>query len=667
MSVPRIATGGTPLAAINPALPSSLRWTALLLLALLAVGWRLSALEHSFSHPDEPIALAVVDRVIEERTLDTNWARTRVPEHFRYNQYNFSAYYIFSAGLETLAYAFDGGAANDEDAARKRLRTYSALLGGICVLLAGWLGFRLRDTTAGLAGALLTLASAPLFQDAIYARPEAFCTVLALSSILLMTGKQALIPMRLALVGLLLGLLVATKLTFVLLLPFPIAALVALHTGAGRIRTACTYVAAVALGVVAGAPWAVAHPAEYVEGISHLVAQYGNGHGRGPHGLPDGSLVERIGHGLSYLRYVVGLPTLAASGLGLAVLVRRRPIPEMLMIGAVLLTLVYFLQSRAFFERNLSHGLPVLFVMAGVGTSWLASRLSTRPGMQATATIALVAALALPAYSVTRKLAGPALSKAGANDDLIARARLKREGFILVGGERVRSKIPSLLRSGTCGRFAFRAVDYGDRYFKSHLDRLVRDHGVRVAARINGPFHDAPPSTLQTYHAADILYLTAIRDGRQCAYEFVGLPEANGNAVETEVELRGAAARNAYHPGAKVDGWETPLYATWAGNDANTGRISLETRAHCTALLVPFIYGPKPQGIDIEITRIGEDGSELKLHSGVLPVRPSYWAALLLTPGSTHCSRYRFTLHDTGTGWGQWGGIGQPVAAPAMH
>lgn len=667
MSVPRIATGGTPLAAINPARPSSLRWTALLLLALLAVGWRLSALEHSFSHPDEPIALAVVDRLMEERTLDTNWARTRVPEHFRYDQYNFSAYYIFAAGLETLAYAFDGDAAKDEEATRKRLRTYSALLGGICVLLAGWLGFRLSDTTAGLAGALLTLASVLLFQDAIYARPEAFCTVLVLSAILLMTGKRALSPTRLALVGLLLGLLVATKITFALLLPFPIAALAALHAGAGRIRTAGIYAVAVALGVIAGAPWAVAHPAEYVEGISHLVAQYGNGHGRGPHGLPDGSLMERIGHGLSYLRYVVGLPTLAAAGVGLAVLARRRPVPEALMVGAVLLTLVYFLQSRAFFERNLSHGFPALFVMAGIGVSWLACRLSNRPWVQAATATVLVAALALPAYSVTRTLVGPALSKASAEDDRIAKTKLKREGFILVDAKGIKSRIPNLLRDGTCGRFAFRVVDYGDRYFKSRLDRLVREHGVRVAARINGPFHDAPPSTLQTYHGADILYLTATRQGKQCAYEFVGLPEANGNAVETEVELRGAAARNAYHPGAKVDGWETPLYATWAGNDANTGRISLETRAHCTALLVPFIYGPKPQGIDIEITRIGEDGSELKLHSGVLPVRPNHWAALLLTPGSSRCSRYRFTLHDTGTGWGQWGGIGQPVAAPAMH
>ena len=88
-------TGGT---AAWPA--ARVRAAALVLLGLLlaAVLWsRAIGQRESYHMMDEAIAVAVTDRVLAERTLDTNWARTQVMPEFRYDHYNFSSYYLAAA------------------------------------------------------------------------------------------------------------------------------------------------------------------------------------------------------------------------------------------------------------------------------------------------------------------------------------------------------------------------------------------------------------------------------------------------------------------------------------------------------------------------------------------------------------------------------------------
>src|SRR5689334_15322724 len=82
-------------------------WPSITLVLLLAItiisGWlRAQVLHANYSHPDEEIARAVVTKVLTTKKKDTNWARTDVEKTFRYNQFNFSAYYLAAAKIEKL-------------------------------------------------------------------------------------------------------------------------------------------------------------------------------------------------------------------------------------------------------------------------------------------------------------------------------------------------------------------------------------------------------------------------------------------------------------------------------------------------------------------------------------------------------------------------------------
>ena len=637
----------------QPRLPVLAAWLALLLLGAAALGWRLQAQQNDYAHPDEAIAVAVIGKVVGQHSLDTNWARTDVQPDFRYNQFNFSAYYLFASALEVMV--GDPG----HSSVLEHARTGNAVLGALCVLLAGWLGFRLHGVPAGLAAALLVAVCPTLFQDALYARPEPFCSVLTMALLLVgSSGKRAANMAPMAAMGLLLGILVATKITFAMLVPFPLIAMAAIR--GGDARAACTvigYFMALGLGFAAGAPAAVMHPGEYLEGLAHLFNQYGSGHW--PHGLHDGSLVERLAYGLSYLHHAIGLPALLAAMIGLGVLLRR-PDPMRLLLVAVLLSAVYFLQSRAFFERNLSHALPPLLVMAAIGGSWVAMQLPRRWRAVASGTLAL--ALAAPGFGLTWKLDAIALPKRHLAEEHRIEAELAAAGHLLVDIHADHG-LAGQYAKHSCADIAIAVDDYGDRYFAARLKQMTHQ-GLKVVARTRGPFDGLPASTLQTYHAHNRWYLLPTATSSHCPYRLGALPSPDSvTAAPTPVQLQGSAMLDGDYPVSRSGPWPFPRYATWNGSDANTGEIRLESPPLCGAVHVPVVTGPNLDGINLEVTAIAADGSQATLQQGPPPLPMETWGALRLTPQPGSCPRYRVVLHDNGTGWGQWAGIGQPVAA----
>ena len=628
---------------------------ALVVLALLAADLRLDAQRNHYGMVDELIPTAVIRHMRESGTLDTNWARTDVRESFRYHQYNFSSYHLTGL-VATWRLPLDGERPFDATAVRD-LRRVNGLFGGLAVLLAGLVGFRLRGTVAAVFAAVLTAIHVTLVQDALYARPEAFATVLACLLFFAVTG--AVTWRRVLVAGLLGGLLLACKVTFVALLPFALASLWLGAEPGRRARAAGIFVFAVAAGFVLGAPYAVLAPSEYLFGLKHLLTQYNGGHW--PHGAFGGSLLERLAHSGRYLLETSGLPLLLLFVVGVIECLRtgeRRALAYLIGIGA---TAAYFLQSVVFFERNLSHALPFAFALAGVGLAWLLSKLPGRPAVAAGVALAATVLVAWPAATVSHRLLRDALPGHSQARAAAVEAELRASGqtVINVGHNLYEAKA---LAADFCGRWVQRLHDFGDTRTRDGLRELEAGGQMEILRRVPGAFHGMQVSTLQTYHGGDAVFLApSTQRQADCRLRLDPLPDAVPAADTSGITLGGAAVRDGHHPAALGLPDGAAAFATWAGDDAHQGRIAYEGPL-CDHQVLPLISGPVADGVSLTIDVADQNGAWTSIYAAAPPSAAGRWVGLGVTVPGRRCVQARIVAEDRSAAWGTWIALGAPLA-----
>lgn len=629
---------------------------ALVVLAVLAGTFRLHAQGYDYRMVDEPIPVAVISHVQASGTPDTDWARTDLPPDFRYHQFNFSSYHLAAWGLTALMP--DPDPAPPQGALLVELRRLNALFGALAVLLAGLIGHRLGGTVAGALAALLTALHPALVQDALYARPEAFTTVLTALLFFLATGVAT--TTRCVGAGLLAGLLVACKVTFVALVPFVGLALWLGMPAPMRWRKLPLFAGAVIAGFALGAPYALLAPVDYLHGIHYLIGQYAGAHW--PHAAADSSIAGRLMHSGRYLVDTMGWPVLLAFALGTAVCVRgadRRTLACLVGIGA---TAAYFLQSHVFFERNLSHALPFAFAIAGAGLAWLLDRLRprVRPAVGAVITTALVLVTIAPSAVVTKRLTRDALPGRVDADVAVAEAALQADGYALVASGSDPAALTGLsgLAAEFCGRWVVRIQDFGDVRTRQQLARLAADRVFAEVRRVPGAFHGLQVSTLQTYHGGDTVYL-APPARTHCRLTLDALPaETTGPAAPPRVT--GDATRNGHHPGAVGVPRGAAVFGTWSGSDAHRGTI-VHDGLLCSDQRLPLVAGPTAEGVRLDIDIVSASGSTVRLFSGPPPRGADRWIGLGVVDPFDDCPRVRVTAVDANTAWGTWIGLGAPV------
>lgn len=394
-----------------PTAVTSSRWRVWLLPALLVAagfGLRVAYYRGSYGHPDEPITLAVVKYMQQSGDWDTNWAKAAVPEEFHYGQYNFSSYLyaVFGfaqtvrliPGLEHWSALFDGYWV---------ARFFSVLLGTCVVAQTWWLARRLAGEFAALVAGLLVAVVPLLVQDSHYARPEAFVTVLTLLVVGLAVSAGGRWRRQVLLVAVAVGLLVACKVSMLLLAWLPLLpAFVQRGEQKTRARTvaeaAVIGAAGLALGFALGAPGAVWHPLIFWAGIKHLMVQYSGIQSLHSH-MQGGPVADMIGR---YFAATLGWAVLAAGLAGAVVLAWRRAWLHLVALaGPVVLTAGYFATRTVFFERNLSHVVPLWCVLAGVGLGAATRALDVlMPSVAKLARVALVLVLLVQPGQITARL-----------------------------------------------------------------------------------------------------------------------------------------------------------------------------------------------------------------------------------------------------------------------
>jgi hypothetical protein len=479
------------------------------LLTVLAVAavLRLAYLSEDYGHPDEVIATKVVASLDANRDWDSNWARADLDSEFRYDQYNFSSYhyalYLFSLLVDALP------GTTSWEAEREGLslhRLFSALLAIVAVGQVAWLGRKLAGPVAGVGAGAGSALLPLLVQDAHYARPEAFVTVLTLGVVALSWPQAVWSPRRLIAAGFVAGLLVACKVSMLALVWLPLVSLWPVRefrVGWTRATAAPVLVGmAVLVGFYLGAPYALIDPVAYLNGINHLMLQYAGLHP--PYGLIEGGPV-----GVMLVRYAAataGWAGLALGMIGAASLVRSRQWAVLALIaGPLAVFCAYFSTRTVFFERNLSHVAPLACVLAGVGLGALHRALDHRGAGWAGLGTAVVAAVAVARpLDLSHRLVFNHYSQAGQRQMLAVESEVQARfpglevQFYEVMSNRARDSLLTHFERGG-PPVIVRLVDYHDEWSRHYGPSLLAPFVAEEIAVNPSLFSDVPGCTLHTY------------------------------------------------------------------------------------------------------------------------------------------------------------------------
>lgn len=504
----------------RPALPGGWGW-GVAVAAVLVLGFWLRAAHYrgSYGHPDEAITVEVVGHMRQSGDWDTNWAKApNLEAGLRYDQYNFSSHLLATFGFYRVVKLLPGMSGwRSENAGFWVYRFFSVLLAAVAVWQAMRLAERVAGRGAALGAGLLVAVTTLLVQDAHFARPEAFVTALTLAAVALSWPRERLRAVPVLVGGFVVGVLVACKISMLALAWLPLVPIVAGEgNAAARCRLAALALLAMVLGFVAGVPGVVTHPEVFVSGVKHLMTQYAGLHP--PHSHMNGAAVaDMMG---AYFAATLGWPVLVGGAVGVGVLAwRRRWVELVLLAGPVVVFAGYFATKGVFFERNLSHVLPLFLILVAVGamavTEWVASKASAPAWAVGGLVFALLAAQ--PAR-VTWPLVVTEFSGEGAKQLAVFEETLRarhpgaawKTTVLLNDGPFV--ELAEQLKAGR-GPVLWRVTDYNDEWTAYCLTQFSARFAAKPVGEFAGVFSRQPTSTLLTYHRARERYflVTGVR------------------------------------------------------------------------------------------------------------------------------------------------------------
>lgn len=522
---------------------------------VLCAALRLWPLQFDYFHPDEVIGVEVARHVVDTGSLDTNWKNAALPVDFKLPQYNFSGYILSAAVVDGIVKAFAG----PERDTLLSLRFWSALLSVAAAGLAFVVGRSLFGVAAGMIACLLVTLNPLLVQDALYARPEPYVTLLTL---LVLWGVQDRASgRRLFLSALAAGVLVATKISMVGLLPLlylPEAMPEArfwpgLLTYLKQIlrelpRRAAAVVPGVAIGFIIGAPFALSNTGDYWTGIEFLLRQYGGP--QWPFGLGEATTPERLVYVGNYFGVTTGALLLALSLAGAIWAGAAQNFRALAVYALALVFAIRFATYPAFFERNLSHLIPIFLIFAAYGLVRLAAMAPARKAwVVRPVTLAVILGIALiPALRTTTLLLADEFSGNARKELNSLRAEMVGTYGLeatVIGGQQDYAALndESFPR---CSPWLLEVVHFHSARSDASLLRVSAQNGFREVGRYVSKFMYVPTASLHTYTTPTIIFLSRPADLAQCnADASVVDPRAAGaplDLIERATDRRGRNA-----------------------------------------------------------------------------------------------------------------------------
>jgi hypothetical protein len=642
------------------------------LLLLVAFVLRVANLDKFDVQYDEWITRGVVDNIFRH-DLRNNWKYANVPANYRVNMYNFSSYFYFDAVMVRTLY-FIADPPPEHPVRWDRL--VSAITGDLALLLFYLLALAWFDgSTALIFLALLTVAPL-LIQDAHYARPEAFelmlVAILYLLSSRLRQGRFRYSVLALACACV--GFLGATKFSLL-----PIIGVVLLWIPGelwkqplSAARIVALTIGATALGMFIGVPDAFFHPDAYFSGVHTLLSQYSGVHI--PHGNLQGGNTFRMAG--AYLWQTVGPPATLLAGVGaIALLVEKRILVWASLCLPTLFYFAAFSMQSTFFERNLSHIVPLLLMLSAAGLTAIVDYACTRTMSRAIPALLaaglFISAIALPAF-LSAKLVFVALpSTTDARAKKYEEDLQRKTGMVILSGRALDSAEDVTRLTGMAedvGRSVLvRVLDYNDPFTAYNVGKLAQRIWLEQVGYFPGLFTNLPVSTLNVYHSPAFRYLLlhpppAAREAVIGGWRFAAPADAFYEIDPGRIET-GSWVRNGCSPGflaPRSPGLYFGSYTSERG-DQNTGTLRMGPFSPGDGFMlgIPIATGPDTKRLSITLT----DHRSGRVIARLSPP-PMLAAWKLWKVDLPHANKTSFDLvaSDQGEGWGEWLAVGTPRA-----
>lgn len=630
---------------------------ALPLLLLIVAGYFRSASAKKFGIVfDEQLTRAVAENVWKG-DLRTDWFYVpHIPDSHHLHCYNFSSYFLANAlvsppGTKNPLY---------------RDRLFAAVCGTLGIALIYVATLFMFGYWEGLAALAIVAVSPLLVQDAHYARPEAFSVLLVGAVYVCCAGilSRWRLNLLLAIGSFCCGLLIACKPSFAPLAAMPLACVLA--RSAQRVRVALVWAALVLAGTFVGMPDAFIHPQNFLAGIETLRHHYSGEHV--PHSLPDSLTCWKL---LVPYFWQTGAAFCLLTAAGIMVLLRRRQaLLSLILAGPVVFYVAFFGQQRVFFERNLSHVIPMAAMLAGVALVAIINVLPPRPWRPAIFALALLVVVAQPAlvsktlvFQAMRTSTDHRAANYGNTLSQQQRAPLVAAAELLVGGH-----VDQLVNwaNQSRGDILVATRDYHDVYTKRNLAELQK----RVKATVVGEFPSLFPgfstSTLVVYHSPSFRY---IRLSPSDNYTNGGQPFVSWKSVSDVIKPGSVNAQSWEEDGVsasapRLDGGE-PMFGSFTrnGGDANRGRLQMaQVALHGqSAFAIPILTGPKQDGLSVTVVDHKTGRTLAQLNPVPQVDNWSLWRADLkgdIPPSVDVIAK------DDGASWGSWLAVGLPMQLP---
>jgi hypothetical protein len=301
-------------------------------------------------------------------------------------------------------------------------------------------------------------------------------------------------------------LLIACKVSMI-----PMAAIPALFGGrlkdrrllmrAAGIWDGCTLV-----GVFVGVPDAFFHPAAYWHGVEFLRKQYAGV--TLPHASIDST--NSVSLTAAYFWQTTGL-LLAFSLAGAVLLAKARRFTLLAATACpVVFYLAYFASQRTFFERNLSHVVPLMAIPAALALTAIVQKIPARA--RTAVLVALVAVAGGRALWVSGRLVFVAMrttTERRSFDDQFRLLMRVRDRIDYNTGLATDRQLADMIQLGKTAQhdFLVRVEDFHDSFTRKHLEELERQTNWRQVDYFPSLFEGFDVSTLISYHSVSYRYL----------------------------------------------------------------------------------------------------------------------------------------------------------------
>jgi hypothetical protein len=482
-----------------------------LIAILLQVFIHIDSIGYNYSQPDEIIAEKVVEGIIKNKNYDSNWKQADLPSYFKYPQYNFSSYMIFCAVLSNLFHS-----PSDEGiiSIKAFLRILNIPLFMLLIILTYLAGRLLTGHFTGLGAAVFCAYSPLLFQDSLYARPETFFTTLSILFICTLLIPNLKLNIKIALSSTIFGILLATKISAVLM--FPLFVLIfdnKLKINKNifsffNLMCSCApqFILFIIAGVFIGAPSLLFNLSDFVYGFKALSNQYTSGHW--PHGISDATMLSQLLYSLQYFTSTHGFLFIVSTLCGLAGAILSKNRAAIIVFSVAVLTFIRFSTYPVFFERNISHFLPIFFIFSAYGIIFIAKTFFKQESTRIL--IAVIMFLLLVSNSFLSKNTIYDIQLKGKHSELVSVARKRHERKLNVqtfnpGWVKDYDQLTPILEN-TRGPLLLEFMHPNDQYSLKTLNKL-KEVGFLEIDSIKSPFHSVPACTLHTYFTPNTIFL----------------------------------------------------------------------------------------------------------------------------------------------------------------